>query len=282
MFILSLGGSVQMGFVRVPHGAFRMGSPRHENGHQDDEGEHEVKIPRDYWLGKTAVTRGQFRAFVADTGYQTEAETDGKGGYGWSGATFEHRPEFTWNNPGFAQTDEHPVVMVSWNDAQRFCKWLRRGSAQPVRLPTEAEWERACRGGERRGRFFFGDDEEELARFGNVADASFRAATKKDWGIRADDGYAFTAPVGQFRPNPYGLYDMHGNVWEWCQDWYDKEYYTKDPGSDPKGPDGGTLRVLRGGSWGSSARLCRAAYRNRLEPDRRYDGIGFRVALHLG
>ena len=226
----------------------------------DDEPEHQVEITRDYWLGKTAVTRGQIRAFVEDEDYKTEGEKDGKGGYGWTGTTWEQKPEFTWRNPGFEQTDAHPVVLVTWNDAKAFCDWVKRKTGKGLRLPTEAEWERACRGGEQRPLFLRGR-RGRAVRDGNVADASFRAATKQNWGIKADCGYAFTVPVGQFLANQYGLHDMHGNVWEWCQDWYDEDYYAKSDKRDPHGPGNGTLRVLRGGSWYNYPRGCRAAYR---------------------
>jgi len=286
---LRRGGKLVLEFVRIPKGTFLMGSPASERadlkkryGYDPKaEDEYEVEITRDYWLGKTTVTRGQFRAFVEDEGYRTEGEQDGKGGYSWNERKWEQKPEFIWKNPGFDQTDEHPVVLVSWNDARAFCDWVKRQTGKAVRLPTEAEWERACRGGERKGRFFFGDDEEELARYGNVADAS---AKKKFPGwtcIQADDGYVFTAPVKSYRPNQYGLYDMHGNVWQWCQDWYDKDYYGNSNKRDPQGPNNGTLRVLRGGSWINPARNCRAAHRSGHEPAYRYAYIGFRLAFRL-
>ena len=173
------------------------------------------------------------------------------------------------------------MVQVSWNDARAFCDWVKRKTGKATRLPTEAEWERACRGGERKGRYFFGDDEEELARYGNVADASFRRATKNDWGIKADCGYAFTVPVGQFLANQYGLHDMHGNVWEWCQDWYDEDYYANGDKKGPQGPVNGTRRILRGGSWINYPRSCRAAYRYRYVAAYRNYDIGFRVVFRL-
>jgi formylglycine-generating enzyme required for sulfatase activity len=183
---------------------------------------------------------------------------------------------------GFAQTDEHPVVCVSWNDSKAFCAWLAKRSGRAVRLPTEAEWERACRGGTRT-RFSFGDDEEDLSSYANVADASFRKATGRNWGIKGDDGHGFTAPVGRFRANAYGLSDMHGNAWEWCEDQY-RPYKDipaiKDPLSLKKAGED-ERRVLRGGSWGNFPWDCRAASRDRRAPSGRYDGVGFRVAFRL-
>ena len=295
---LKRGGKLVLEFARIPKGTFMMGSPQSERdaifkkyeaivkkynlpaSFFDDEKEHEVEITHDYYMAKTTVTRGQFRAFVEEEDYKPESERDGKGGWGWTGGTtWEQKPEFSWKNPGFAQTDEHPVVNVSWNDATAYCAWVARKTGKAVRLPTEAEWERACRGGERKGQYFFGDDEEELARFANVADASFRAATKGDWNIKADDGHAFTAPVRSYRPNQYGLYDMHGNVWQWCSDWYDKDYYAKSAKRDPGGPNSGSHRVFRGGSWGGIAVDARAADRGRTPPFVGLSGMGFRLAL---
>jgi formylglycine-generating enzyme required for sulfatase activity len=231
---LKSGDKLVLEFARIPKGKFLMGSPKDEKDRSGDEDEHEVEIKRDYFLGKTTITRGQFRAFVEDDGYKTEAEQDGKGGYGWTGTNWEQKPEFTWKNPGFAQTDDHPVVIVSYYDANAFCAWVKRKTGKEVCLPREAEWERACRGGQRKGRYFFGDNEEDLAQYANVADASFRKETKQDYGIKADDHYAFTAPVGKFQANPYGLYDMHGNVWQWCSDRYDEKYYANSDKEDPK------------------------------------------------
>jgi formylglycine-generating enzyme required for sulfatase activity len=278
---LKKGGKLVLEFARIPKGKFLMGSPKPEKDHSFYEVEHEVELRRDYMLGKTTITRGQFRAFVEDADYKTEAEQDGKGGYGWTRNGFAQKPEFTWKNPGFAQTDEHPVVNVSWNDAVAFCEWVKRMTGKDVRLPMEAEWERACRGGQRKGRYFFGDDEEELARYANVADASYRAATNFTDGIKADDGYAFTAPVGKFRANQYGLYDMHGNVWQWCSDWYDQQYYANGDKEDPQCPNYGTQRVLRGGSWSRYAGECRAAHRTDCAPAYRSSGVGFRVCFRL-
>ena len=141
------------------------------------------------------------------------------------------------------------MVNVSWNDAVAFCKWLSRKEGKTYRLPTEAEWEYACRAGTTT-RYYSGDDPETLAKVGNVADAAVKAKFP-DWKftIKANDGYVFTAPVGKFKPNAFGLYDMHGNAWQWCADWYGPEYYAKSLADDPTGPASGNGRVLRGGSW---------------------------------
>jgi len=208
-----------MKLVLIPAGEFLMGSPEGE-GETDEHPQHEVRITRPFYLGVTEVTRGQFRLFVDGSAYKTEAEKDGKGGYGLieEPKKFEQNPRFTWQNPGFEQTDEHPVVNVSWNDAQAFITWLSQKEGKTFRLPTEAEWEYACRAGTKTA-YFSGDDAETLAAFGNIADAT---ASEKHpewtWSIAARDRYVYTAPVGRFRANAFGLYDMHGNVTEWCQD----------------------------------------------------------------
>jgi formylglycine-generating enzyme required for sulfatase activity len=273
-----------------------MGSPDSDKDAQDDEKPpHRVQITRPFYLGATEVTVGQFRRWVEQTGYRTEAEKDGKGGYGWNEAkqTYEQDPKYTWRNPGFAQTDEHPVVNVSWNDAIAFCDGVSgldglkpfdhvhaRGPWDGVgyRLPTEAEWEYACRAGTTT-RYQSGDDPETQAAVGNIADGTAKAKYPGWTTIAAQDGYVYTAPVGRFRPNAFGLYDMHGNVWEWCWDGYEADYYKKPPpGADPLGPSQAALRVIRGGSWDFIPLLCRSAYRSRDTPESRSTNVGFRLA----
>ncbi len=170
------------------------------------------------------------------------------------------------------------MVNVSWNDAVAFCKWLSKKEGKTYRLPTEAEWEYACRAGTTT-RYYSGDDPETLAKVGNVADATAKAKFP-DWKytIKANDGYVFTAPVGKFKPNAFGLYDMHGNAWQWCADWYGAEYYATSPADDPTGPDSGDDRVLRGGSWFDGPYATRSAGRYWISPDVRNDIAGFRVA----
>jgi formylglycine-generating enzyme required for sulfatase activity len=256
------------------------------------EAEHEVQLTRPYYLGKYHVTRGQYAALVRATKYETEAET-GDGAPGWIGekAMSEKSKEYNWRKVGFAQTDEHPVVNVSWNDAKRFCRWLEEDEtirrqltaglgqrAFAVRLPSEAEWEYACRAGSH-SRYHFGDDEEELALYDNVADGTAKETFPKWSGtIKAKDGYVFTAPVGRFKANKFGLYDLHGNAWQWCED-YIGPYDLPNP--DPLRDERHLLdrRVLRGGSWDSNAGQCRAAFRGFGAPGHRDIIIGFRVCV---
>lgn len=199
---LDLGGGVKMEFVRVPRGTFQMGSEDYD----DEKPQREVEISRDFYLGKFEVTRGQFRAFVEDKGYKTEAETDGEGGWGYDedSGTFEQKPKYSWKETGFAQTDGRPVVNVSWNDADAFCKWLARKSGKAVRLPSEAEWEYACRAGTTT-KYYSGDEPELLAKVGNFADGTAKKKFKDwSWAITAEDGYVFTPPWGSSCPTASG------------------------------------------------------------------------------
>jgi formylglycine-generating enzyme required for sulfatase activity len=173
------------------------------------------------------------------------------------------------------------VVIVTWDDAQRFCEWLSKKTGKTARLPTEAEWEYACRAGTTT-RFHSGDDAETRVPFANMADAT--AHTKyANWpATQGDDGYVFTAPVGKFKPNAWGLYDMHGNVYEWCQDWFGP--YTGLSAQDPvrtERPNANSPRVIRGGAWKAPADDGRSADRHRVAPSNAYSRLGFRVVLRV-
>jgi formylglycine-generating enzyme len=299
--------SIGMKLTLIPAGEFMMGSSESAEAtaaffnktygkdlvqadyFKDENPQHRVRITKPFYLGTYHVTLGQFRQFVADTGYKTNAENpdvekgEKPGAYGWDpdkkASVFNET--YSWRNAGFEQTEEHPVICVSWNDAMAFCNWLSKKEGQTYRLPTEAEWEYACRAGTTT-RYYSGDDPETLADVGNVADATAKAKLPDwIWTIKASDGYVFTAPVGKFKPNAFGLYNMHGNAWQWCSDWYDVEYYAKSPIDDPTGLDSGDDRVLRGGSWHSGPYDSRSASRYWDSPDRRYFDSGFRVARTL-
>ena len=281
----------EMKFAKIPGGKFTMGSSKEALAlvekkfrvTQSDELEHEVELSP-FQMGKYHVTRGQFAAFVNDEGYRSEAEEGSgawNGGWGWneSAKKFEGRDKkYSWRTTGFAQTSEHPVVNASWNDARKFCSWLSKKSGRRVVLPSEAQWEYACRAGSR-ALFSFGNDEEELSDYGNARDASFRRVTGLSDGLKADDGYAFTSPVGKYKPNKFGLHDMHGNVWQWCADYYGKYEDVskkKDPIQSVMQSD--DRRVLRGGSW-SYVSSCRSGYRKLEAPGGRDINYGFRVAI---
>jgi sulfatase modifying factor 1 len=308
----TLENSLGMRFMRVPAGEFLMGSeespdalaqayPAYERQRflelGDEAPVHRVRITRDFYLGQYEVTVGQFRRFVQASGYQPESEADGTGGYGYnpayhaeqsaSGDAFEGRdPRYSWRNPGFAQTDDDPVVNVSWNDAVAMARWLSEKEGVIYRLPTEAEWEYACRAGTRT-RYASGDDPRSLPAVANTFDAD-AAVHWRNWpqwqafAQPAHDGYAFTAPVGRFAPNAWGLYDMHGNAWEWVADWYGEDYYAHSPVADPQGPATGKVRVRRGGSWHTWAFYARSSFRNWNTPQTRYPLVGMRLVREAG
>ena len=236
----------------VPAGNFQMGSSRDEidllplddwffkqwqrERMYNESPRHVVEISRPFYLAAHETTVAQFRRFVNSTGYQTTAEVDEEGGFGWREGKWVQSPDFNWKNIGFEQSDDHPVGNVSWEDANEYCKWLSSEEKATFRLPTEAEWEYACRAGSTTW-FHNGDRDEGLKLIANIADQSLSEISESvEWGRSWNDGYPFTAPVGKFQPNPLGLYDMHGNVWEWCHDWYGTSYYGSSPTSDPQGP----------------------------------------------
>jgi formylglycine-generating enzyme required for sulfatase activity len=287
--------SIGMKLVVVPAGEFFMGSTPlqihqvrrndpafRKDWEREEQPQHHVQISRPFLLGAHEVTLGQFREFVRSTRYVTDAQRDGKGGMGFDAATseFKQDPHFNWENAGFVQTDDQPVVNVSWNDAVAFCQWLSRKEKIAYRLPSEAEWEYACRAGTTT-LYSYGDDPEGLAAVANVSDATAREKFSSWSGISGRDGHVFTAPVGSFQPNAFGLFDMHGNAWEWCRDWFGENYYAKSAEKDPTGPPTGTVRVFRGGSWYDAASLCRSAFRYWDVPTYRDYFLGFRIAADL-
>jgi formylglycine-generating enzyme required for sulfatase activity len=267
-----------MKLVRLPPGTFTMGSPTSNPQRTDFEEEHEVEITRPFWMGAHEVTVGQFRRFVAETGYRTTAETgDGPGCFGWNADTGRmERGKYSWKNPGWEQTDDHPAVNLSWNDARAFCAWLSKKEGRTYRLPTEAEWEYACRAGTTT-RFHSGDDPEMLVGVGNVVDAAAKKHFPQWPAIGGDDGFAFTAPVGRYKPNAFGLYDMHGNALEWCADWF--WYANKAERKDPQGPPFGVARVQRGGGWADFSWQCTSSRRTGFPPDNCCVSSGFRVVV---
>lgn len=274
--------TVGMKFAYIPAGKFVMGSPNDEVEREGnlfvtfpsalisvdqgtDETQHGVTITKPFMMGVHLVTRGQFAAFVNGSGYKTEAD------YKTESESVGGRDRL---KPGFEQDDNHPVVYVSWNDAQAFVHWLRHKEAKPYRLPTEAQWEYACRA-RTTTPFHFGPTlSTEQA---NYDGSSVYGSGNKGVFRRK------TMPVGSFPPNHWGLYDMHGNAWEWCEDLFGA--YPKEDVADPVGPLAGALagtsRVLRGGSWDNFPRHCRSAYRRRFAPVFRSPDAGFRLCLDL-
>ena len=275
---VEMENSIGMRFVLIPPGEFDMGSTEEEVAKLLEEAKatnepswyidrlpseaprHRVRITKPFWLGVHEVTRGQFRRFVEDSGYQTEAERDGKGGYGTVDGQWKQDPRLLWNSDlSFVQTDDHPVANVTWNDVTAFCQWLSEKEGEKLHLPSEAQWEYACRAGTTT-TWYSGDDEGALREHGWFLERKLH-------------------PVGQKTPNAWGLYDMHGNVREWCLDWYANDYYAASPLDDPAGPGAGSDRVFRGGGWSSIAGYCRSANRCRSTPSSRIYDLGFRLAF---
>ncbi|MCV2369939.1 formylglycine-generating enzyme family protein [Roseateles oligotrophus] len=300
--------SIGMRLMRITAGEFIMGSEESpaslakaypqlpaERFHklQDEAPAHRVQISRDFFIGAHEVTVGQFRKFVEASGFVPESIKDGTGGYGYRkdydpsktarGDAFEGRDlRYSWLNPGFAQTDAHPVVNITYADALAFAQWLSKLEGKRYRLPTEAEWEYAARAGTRT-RYHSGDDPASLLKVANVfdADSAVNWPRWKDMALSGHDGYAFTSPVGSFAPNAWGLFDMHGNAWEWVSDWHGDDYYANSPPVDPQGPIDGEVRVRRGGSWHTWPFYARASYRNINSESSRYTLLGFRLVREL-
>ena len=276
--------------VLIPGGSFRMGNPRRDGYPADGEHHvHEVELDP-FWIDATAVTNARFAAFAEATGYVTDAER-----FGWSFVFSGLLPEAyrtarspvaapwwrqvfgaDWRCPegphsDLTGRDDHPVIHVSWADAIAFCDWAG------LRLPTEAEWECAARGGRAGQRFPWGEELNPRAKHRmNVWQGTF-----PDRNTRAD-GHLGTAPVTAYGPNDYGLFNMTGNVWEWCGDWFAADAYQRSPRNNPTGPESGTSRVMRGGSY-----LCHRSYCNRYRvdarssstPDSSTGNCGFRCAM---
>jgi formylglycine-generating enzyme required for sulfatase activity len=261
----TITNSIGMKLVLIPAGEFQMGSwGSDDKAGSDEKPQHRVRITKPFYVGQYPVTLGEFLTFYHDANYKLEMERDGEESYGYdeSGQTVKSANFRPWAPGGWKPEMDHPVVWVTRNDAVAFCEWLSKKEGKEYRLPSEAQWEYACRAGSMT-RYSFGDSENEL-------------------GVYAwynNQGGIGTHPVGSKRPNAWRLYDMHGNVWQWCADWYTSEYYAASPADDPQGPDSGLPRVLRGGGWDGGAGDCRSASRIHFSPgDRSYD-LGFRVAL---
>jgi formylglycine-generating enzyme required for sulfatase activity len=249
--------SIGMKLVLIPAGKFKMGSPKEEKERFDDEGpQREVQITRPFYLGAFEVTQAQYEKVTGRAPSYFSEDGNGK------------------DRVKKLDTSKFPVEQVSWEEAVEFCKELSRRAEEKkagrvYRLPTEAEWEYACRAGTSTPFHFGRSLSSAQANF--QGDQPYGEAKK----ARPLDR---PAVVGSYKPNAWGLYDMHGNVLEWCADRYDEDYYDKGENTDPTGPAGGLDRVLRGGSWNDPGRNCRSAYRFRANPRRVYINIGFRVA----
>ena len=263
--------------VSIPGGTFRMGDLSGE-GDDDEKPVRSVTVPA-FLMGKYEVTVGQFRRFVEATEYRTDAERNTDGNEGCYAYTADEGWKWrwgrSWRRPGYSVGDDQPVVCVSWNDATAFIAWLKEQTGENYRLPSEAEWEYAVRAGSTT-KYHFGNDESQLCRYANHADTN----TEFDWRNKScSDGVGKrTATVGRYQPNSYGLYDLHGNVWEWVQDcWNDS--YVGAPTDGRAWMNGDcSRRVVRGGAWYDRPRYVRSAKRLGRTRSYRVDALGFRLA----
>ena len=253
--------SIGMKLARIPAGEFMMGT---NSGQPSEKPVHRVQISKAFYMGAHEVTVGQWRAFSADAGYQTQVERGEVGASAWPGKRFQtgrgrraKRKPLTWRTPVLAQDDSHPVICVSWKDANAFCEWLSRKEEATYRLPTEAEWEYACRAGSRTKNYWGDNVRSDCAWYRENSDDN-------------------THPVGGKLPNAFGLYDMIGNVNEWCYDRYNEKYYSSSPSVDPEGPVSGRWRIQRSGSWAGQGRGIRSAFRFGGGPS---VYLGFRVVM---
>jgi formylglycine-generating enzyme required for sulfatase activity len=301
--------STPANMVYVEGGTFQMGS---NDGESDEKPVHHVTVSS-FYISKYELTVGEFKSFVNATGYQTTAELEG-GAYGYKDGSWNYYQGYNWKNPGFSQNDNHPVTCISWYDAVSYCNWRSQQegfspcytinknskdasntnssdnykwsvsvncSANGYRLPTEAEWEYAARSRGKNYKHAWGNNETPIFNGEKAANVADESAKKQysSWSIFSDydDGYIWTGPVGSFAANELSIYDLSGNVWEWCWDWYDSSYYATSPDSDPRGTGSGSWRLIRGGSWHSNPSYLRVCYRISNRPSSSDSDIGVRL-----
>jgi len=269
--------------VVVPAGAFTMGSPESEKDRNEEESpQHDVTFGQQFAVGRFHVTVDQFAAFVAESGYDTGSKCQT-----FEGRKLEDRWGRSWRTPGFTQRGSHPVVCVNWNDAKAYADWLARKTGKAYRLMTEAEWEYAARARTQPGtypRYWFGNEETDLCRYANVADQTAKsiiAGTKAWAGASCSDGYAYTAPVGSFAANGFGLHDMLGNALQWTGDCFHDDYTGAPPNGSAWTSGDCRIRPARGGSWYNFPRNLRTAVRIWANASYRLNYLGFRVARTL-
>jgi len=255
--------------VWIPAGSFRMGG-----AYGNEQPVHQVSVGR-FAMGKYEVTVGEFKRFVKATGYRTDAEKQGSCysySQGWSLVK-----GVNWRDPKFSQSDKHPVTCVSWNDGVAYAEWLSQQTGQIYRLPTEAQWEYSARAGTETARYW-GNDPDKACGYANVHDNTSKKENGFSWTHQnCTDGYAQTAPVGQFKPNKFGLYDMLGNLWEWTCSEYESKYSGQEQRCAKNVNENNNLS-LRGGSWDNAGTRMRSAYRIVGRPTQRFAFLGVRLA----
>jgi formylglycine-generating enzyme required for sulfatase activity len=243
----SITNTIGMTLKEIPAGTFIMGSPGDETDREDHEHQHKVTISKSFYMQTTQVTQGQWK-YVMDT-------------EPWTGWFF--------NKSYVKKGTDYPATYVRWDEAVAYCRKLSTKEGKTYRLPTEAEWEYACRAGTETA-WSFGDDEKVLGDYAWYKENAYDIVSEQ-----------YPHQVGLKKPNAFGLYDMHGNVWEWCHDYFREDYYKQSPEQDPQCPASGSSRVLRGGSWDNSTRGTRSAYRGWAGAVSRVNNFGFRLVREL-
>jgi formylglycine-generating enzyme required for sulfatase activity len=255
--------AVQPDLARIPAGEFLMGAADAED---DERPVHKVYVS-EYFIGRFPVTNDDYARFLRATGYPSPGVRvlPLVAAASHDSVFRELAAPYVWESAvAPAGHGNHPVVLIRYDDAQAYCAWLSTAIGRAVRLPTEAEWEKAARGGLEGRRYPWGPDID-----GASANFLTDPASKRQRGTR---------PTGTYEPNPFGLYDMSGNVWEWVSDWYAGDYYGQGDARDPQGPASGNMRIVRGGGWTTdNVAMLRCAYRHRVPPDTYTYGIGFRI-----
>jgi formylglycine-generating enzyme required for sulfatase activity len=263
--------------VKIPGGSYLMGTLE---GRKDEKPQHIVTVSS-FEIGKYEVTVGQFKKFIEATGYLTDAETNAgihKGCFGdGGGVDFGQKEGLTWRNPSYAQSDDHPVVCVSLNDAHAYIDWLNKETGSNYSLPSEAQWEYAARSGSTTD-YHFGNSKSDLCLYANVYDEVAKDVNHYGWrNAPCSDGEAKSSKVGQYKASPFGLHDMHGNVWEWAEDCWKAGYHDAPSNGSVYKDNECEYRVTRGGSWYNIPLGVRSANRYWYEPTYRSFNLGFRL-----
>lgn len=269
------GLNIKMRYLKG--GSFKMGAPKSEIGMEDNETPvHDVTLSP-FWIGRYEITIEQFQKFVDATNRNISV---------WTVYDYGRKRDYSFVAPGFPQENNHPAVAITWFDAMDFCSWLSEKTGKHYTLPTEAQWEYACRGGTST-RFFWGSKAIYGKKYLNGADQSLSAHENVNNPFQYNDGYRYTSPVGSFEPNPFGLYDMLGNAWEWCLDEDEWGFYAVSPVKDPLPITTeedmcarGFCRIYRGGSYSYGSNSCRSANRTATNPSICNPQIGFRIAIN--
>ena len=265
--------TIPQGMVWVPETKFMLGDVAGD-GSANEQPAHLVRVG-DFLISKHEVTNQEYFTFAKETGKHLPEWIEPGGQYHYQTGTDDFYKKI---GPGLYALD-HPVVGVSWQDAVAYCEWLSKKTSLRYRVPTEAEWELAAQGGKEKIKYSWGNGSPQVAQGGNVADEALKSVLP-DWPTiwRAyNDKYVYTSPVKKFSANTLGLHDMTGNVWEWCSDWFDENYYQKKVMKSPQGPSRGTERVIRGGSWSDTPAKLRISHRRGMPPTFRSNNLGFRV-----